>query len=160
MHQLRLDLGLDTSARQGAPFPPSPAQPQSSQSSAVPSKWAPPDRPGIAPSSETSGVRSIPPLPTKWTPPSGSTNPQGSPPPQGIPRPGPMPMRPPLPPTQGGPRPSSYKVREDPENNDLWHHLWHLPDHSVQVHPHPPPERDPHLDKGKPDPHHPPPLED
>ena len=97
--------GLDTSARQGAPFPPSPAQPQSSQSSAVPSKWAPPDRPGITPSSETSGVRSIPPLPTKWTPPSGSTYPQGSPPPQGIPRPGPMAMRPPLPPTQGGPRP-------------------------------------------------------
>ena len=97
--------GLDTSARQGVPFPSPPGQPQSSQPSAVPSKWVPPDRPGIAASSETSGVRSIPPLPTKWTPPSGSTNPQGSPPPQGIPRPGPMPMRPPLPPTQGGPRP-------------------------------------------------------
>ena len=96
--------GLDTSTRQGTPFPSAPSQPQSSQSSAVPSKWAPPDRPGIPPSSETSGVRAIPPLPTKWTPQSGSTNTPGSPPPQGIPRPGPMPMRPPMPPTQGGPR--------------------------------------------------------
>jgi hypothetical protein len=97
--------GLDTSARQNAPFPPAPGQPQSSQSSPVPSKWGPPDRQGTGSSSDTGGVRSIPPLPTKWTPPSGSTNPQGSPPPQGIPRPGPMPMRPPAPPTQGGPRP-------------------------------------------------------
>ncbi len=97
--------GLDTSARQGVPFPGAPSQPQSSQSSAVPSKWAPPDRPGTSQSSESTGVRSIPPLPPKWTPASGSTNPQGSPPPQGIPRPGPMPMRPPVPPTQGGPRP-------------------------------------------------------
>ena len=97
--------GLDTSARQGAPFPSSPNQPQGSQSSPVPSKWGPPDRPATGPSSETTGVRSIPPLPTKWTPPSGSPNPQGSPPPQGFPRPGPMPMRPPGPPTQGGPRP-------------------------------------------------------
>src|SRR6266852_1917900 len=97
--------GLDTSARQGAPFPSAPGQPQSSQSSPVPSKWGPPDRPGTGPSSDTGGVRSIPPLPTKWSPPSGSPNPQGSPPPQGIPRPGPMPMRPPVPPTQGGPRP-------------------------------------------------------
>src|SRR5229473_8211 len=97
--------GLDTSARQGVPFPSPPGQPQSSQSSPVPSKWGPPDRPGAGPSSDTGGVRSIPPLPTKWSPPSGSSNPQGSPPPQGIPRPGPMPMRPPIPPTQGGPRP-------------------------------------------------------
>ncbi len=97
--------GLDTSARQGMPFPPTPTQPQNSQSSPVPSKWGPPDRPSTGPSSDTGGVRSIPPLPTKWSPPSGSTNPQGSPPPQGIPRPGPMPMRPPVPPTQGGPRP-------------------------------------------------------
>ncbi len=97
--------GLDTSARQGVPFPSAPSQPQSSQSSPVPSKWAPPDRPATGPSSDTGGVRSIPPLPTKWSPPSGSSNPQGSPPPQGIPRPGPMPMRPPIPPTQGGPRP-------------------------------------------------------
>ena len=97
--------GLDTSARQGTPFPSATGQPQSSQSSAVPSKWAPSDRPGVEPSSETPGVRSIPPLPTKWTPPSGSTNPQGAPPPPGIPRPGLMPMRPPLPPTQGGSRP-------------------------------------------------------
>src|SRR5438034_854690 len=97
--------GLDTSARQGVPFPSAPGQPQSSQSSPVPSKWGPPDRPAIGPSSDTGGVRSIPPLPTKWTPPSGSTTPQSSPPPQTIPRPGPMPMRPPVPPTQGGPRP-------------------------------------------------------
>src|SRR6266481_5597840 len=97
--------GLDTSARQGVPFPSAPSQPQSSQSSPVPSKWAPPDRPATGPSSDTSGVRSIPPLPTKWSPPSGSSNPQGSPPPQGIPRPAPMPMRPTVPPTQGGPRP-------------------------------------------------------
>src|SRR3989441_8907454 len=97
--------GLDTSARQGVPFPSAPSQPQSSQSSPCPSKWAPPDRPATGPSSDTGGVRSIPPLPTKWTPPSGSPNPQGSPPPQGFPRPGPMPMRPPGPPTQGGPRP-------------------------------------------------------
>src|SRR5712691_92218 len=97
--------GLDTSARQGVPFPSPPGQPQSSQSSPVPSKWGPPDRPATGPSSDTGGVRSIPPLPTKWSPPSGSSNPQGSPPPQGIPRPGPMPMRPPVPPTQGGPRP-------------------------------------------------------
>ena len=97
--------GLDTSARQGVPFPPAPGQPQSSQSSPVPSKWGYPDRPVTGPSSDTGGVRSIPPLPTKWTPPSGPTNPQGTPPPQGIPRPGPMPMRPPVPPTQGGPRP-------------------------------------------------------
>jgi hypothetical protein len=97
--------GLDTSARQGAPFPSAPGQPQGSQSSPVPSKWGPPDRQASGPSSDTGGVRSIPPLPTKWSPPSGSSNPQGSPPPQGIPRPGPMPMRPPAPPTQGGPRP-------------------------------------------------------
>jgi hypothetical protein len=97
--------GLDTSARQGMPFPSAPGQPQSSQSSPVPSKWGSPDRPGTGPSSDTGGVRSIPPLPTKWSPPSGSSNPQGTPPPQGIPRPGPMPMRPPAPPTQGGPRP-------------------------------------------------------
>src|SRR6267143_1318634 len=97
--------GLDTSARQGVPFPSAPGQQQSSQSSPVPSKWGPPDRPAIGPSSDTGGVRSIPPLPTKWSPPSGSSNPQGSPPPQGIPRPGPMPMRPSTPPTQGGPRP-------------------------------------------------------
>src|SRR6266851_2259505 len=97
--------GLDTSARQGVPFPSPPGQPPSSQSSSVPSKWGPPDRPGTGQSSDTGGVRSIPPLPTKWSPPSGSSNPQGSPPPQGIPRPGPMPMRPTVPPTQGGPRP-------------------------------------------------------
>lgn len=97
--------GLDTSARQGVPFPSAPGQPQSSQSSPVPSKWGPPDRPVTGPSLDTGGVRSIPPLPTKWTPPSGSNNPQGSPPPQTIPRPGPMPMKPPVPPTQGGPRP-------------------------------------------------------
>ena len=97
--------GLDTSVRQGMPFPPAPGQPQSSQSSPVPSKWGPPDRPSTGPSSDTGGVRSIPPLPTKWSPPSGSSNPQGTPPPQGIPRPGPMPMRPPVPPPQGGPRP-------------------------------------------------------
>jgi hypothetical protein len=99
--------GLDTSARQGTPFPSSPTQSQNSQSSPVPSKWGTPtDRPLTGPLSESTGVRSIPPLPTKWTPPSGATNPQGSPPPQGVPRPGPMPMRPPLPPTQGGgPRP-------------------------------------------------------
>src|SRR6266446_2560811 len=97
--------GLDTSARQGVPFPSPSGQPPSSQSSPVPSKWGPPDRSGTGPSSDTGGVRSIPPLPTKWSPPSGSSNPQGSPPPQGIPRPGPMPMRPPVPPTQGGPRP-------------------------------------------------------
>ena len=97
--------GLDTSVRQGVPFPSAPGQPQGSQSSAVPSKWGPPDRPATGPSSDTGGVRSIPPLPTKWSPPSGSSNPQGSPPPQGIPRPGPMPMRPPVPPAQSGPRP-------------------------------------------------------
>ena len=97
--------GLDTSARQNSPFPSTSTQPQGSPSSPVPSKWASPDRPATGPLPDTGGVRSIPPLPTKWTPPSGSTNPQGSPPPQGIPRPGPMPMRPPVPPTQGGPRP-------------------------------------------------------
>ena len=97
--------GLDASARPSVPFPSAPGQPQSSQSSPVPSKWGPPDRQGTGPSSDAGGVRSIPPLPTKWSPPSGSTNPQGNPPPQGIPRPGPMPMRPPVPPTQGGPRP-------------------------------------------------------
>ena len=97
--------GLDTSARQGVPFPSAPGQPQSSQSSPVPSKWGPPERPATSPASDTGGIRSIPPLPTKWSPPSGSSNPQGTPPPQGIPRPGPMPMRPPVPPAQGGPRP-------------------------------------------------------
>jgi hypothetical protein len=97
--------GLDTSARQGMPFPSAPGQPQSSSSSPVPSKWGPPDRQGTGPSSDTGGVRSIPPLPTKWSPPSGSTNPQGATPPQSIPRSGPMPMRPPVPPAQGGPRP-------------------------------------------------------
>ena len=97
--------GLDTSARQGVPFPSGPAQPQSSPSSPVPSKWASPDRPNTSPPSDMGGVRSIPPLPAKWTPPSGPANPQGSPPPQGVPRPGPMPMRPPVASTQGGPRP-------------------------------------------------------
>src|SRR5712691_4941329 len=66
--------GLDTSARQGVPFPPPSGQPPSSQSSPVPSKWGPPDRSGTGPSSDTGGVRSIPPLPTKWSPPSGSSN--------------------------------------------------------------------------------------
>src|SRR6266704_2396815 len=48
--------GLDTSARQGVPFPSTPVPSQSSQSSAVPSKWAPPiDRPGTGPSSESAG---------------------------------------------------------------------------------------------------------
>jgi hypothetical protein len=97
--------GLDTSARQGALFPSAPAQQQSPQSSSIPSKWASPDRPNTSPPSDMGGVRSIPPLPAKWTPPSGPANPQGSQTPQGIPRPGPMPMRPPGPPTQGGPRP-------------------------------------------------------
>jgi hypothetical protein len=97
--------GLDTSARQGAPFPSAPAQQQSPQSSPIPSKWASPDRPSTSPPSDMGGVRSIPPLPAKWTPPSGPANPQGSQTPQGVPRPGPMPMRPPGPPTQGGPRP-------------------------------------------------------
>jgi hypothetical protein len=98
--------GLDTSARQGMPFSAVPTQPHSSQSSPVPSKWATPtDRPPIGQPSESTGVRSIPPLPTKWTPSSGSNNPQGSPPTQGVPRPGPMPMRPPIPPSQSGPRP-------------------------------------------------------
>ncbi|HVH16647.1 MAG TPA: hypothetical protein VNA15_13155 [Candidatus Angelobacter sp.] len=96
--------GLDTSARQGVPFPSAPGQPQSSQTSPVPSKWGPPARPGAGPLPDTGGIRSIPPLPTKWSPPSGSPNPQGTPLPQGISRPGPMPMRPPVPPTQG-PRP-------------------------------------------------------
>ena len=97
--------GLDTSARQGMPFPSTPTQPQSSQSPPVPSKWAPPERLATPPTSDTGGVRSIPPLPPRWTPPSGSPNPPGSPSPQGIPRPSPMPMRPPGPPVQGGPRP-------------------------------------------------------
>jgi hypothetical protein len=97
--------GLDTSARQGVFFPSAPGQPQSSQSSPVPSKWASPDRPNTSPPSDMGGVRSIPPLPAKWTPSSGPPNPQGSPPPPGVPRPGSMPMRPPGPPTQGGPRP-------------------------------------------------------
>jgi hypothetical protein len=103
--------GLDTSAKQTGSSSGFPA-PSSSQPAPVPSKWASPeDRSGPSQFGEGGGVRSIPPLPTKWTPPSGSPGVQDRsvPPPQGFPRPvpgpGPVPGRSPVPLQQGPPRP-------------------------------------------------------
>jgi hypothetical protein len=103
--------GLDTAAKQ--PSPPSGfTSPSQGQPAPVPSKWASPDdRSGSGQFGEGSGVRSIPPLPPKWTPQSGppTTQDRPAPPPQGFPRPGqgpaPVPSRAPLPPQQGPPRP-------------------------------------------------------
>src|SRR2546426_1081170 len=81
--------GIDTSARQGAPFPPSPAQPPSSQSSAVPSKWTPPDPPrpfGAGPPRPPPGMG---PQPGQ-----GQAGPR-PPPPLGGPMPMPQPWKPP-----------------------------------------------------------------
>jgi hypothetical protein len=81
---------------------------QASQTSPVPSKWAPPEDRPVTSQWPEGGVKSIPPLPTKWTPPTGQTNPQERPPPpSGFPRPGPAPVpsRGPLPTPPGGPRP-------------------------------------------------------
>ncbi len=98
--------GMEMTARQEQQFPGYSSQPQGPQSTPVPSKWASPaDKPGTGQWPE-GGVKSIPPLPTKWSPPAGTTTPQERPPPQqGFPRPGPLPVRGPLPPPQGGPRP-------------------------------------------------------
>src|SRR5205809_650902 len=87
--------GLDTSARPGVPFPSTPVPSQSSQSSAVPSKWAPPiDRPGTGPPSESTGVRSIPPLGMGHQPGPGQPGPR-PPAPMGVPMPMPQPWKPP-----------------------------------------------------------------
>src|SRR5947208_1223298 len=87
-------------------YPPNKTRPLGPPSTPVPSKWASPaDKLGTGQWPE-GGVKSIPPLPTKWSPPAGTTTPQERPPPQqGFPRPGPLPVRGPLPPPQGGPRP-------------------------------------------------------
>ncbi len=98
--------GMDVSVRQDQQFPGFPSQPQTSQSTPVPSKWANPEEKTGAGQWPEGGVKSIPPLPTKWSPPAGTSMPQERPPPQqGFPRPGPLPVRGPLPPPQGGPRP-------------------------------------------------------
>src|SRR5207249_4099888 len=74
--------GMEMTARQEQQFPGYSSQPQGPQSTPVPSKWASPaDRPGTGQWPE-GGVKSIPPLPTKWSPPAGTTTPQERPPPQ------------------------------------------------------------------------------
>jgi hypothetical protein len=98
--------GMDVTAKPDQQFSGFPSQPQSPQSTPVPSKWAPPEEKTGPGQWSEGGVKSIPPLPTKWSPPSGTSSPQERPPPQqGFPRPGQMPPRGPLPPPQGGPRP-------------------------------------------------------
>ena len=99
--------GLDIGARQDQQFSGFSSQPLTPQSAPVPSKWAQPEERANSGQWAEGGPKSIPPLPTKWSPPSGS---QGTQPPlsqQQFPRPGtgPMPNRGPLPPPQGGPRP-------------------------------------------------------
>jgi hypothetical protein len=101
--------GLDLSAKQDQSFTGFSSQPQTSQpsqTSPVPSKWATPEGKTGTSQWPEGGVKSIPPLPTKWTPSTGSNNPQERPsPPSGFPRPGPMPGRGPISAPQGGPRP-------------------------------------------------------
>jgi len=99
--------GMDTNARQDQPFTGFSSQPQTQQPSPVPSKWASPeDKTGTSQWSE-GGVKSIPPLPPKWTPSTGQTTPQERPaPPPGFPRPqASMPGRGPVSTPQSGPRP-------------------------------------------------------
>jgi hypothetical protein len=102
--------GLDVGAKPDQQFTGFSSQPQTPQTSPVPSKWAPPeDKTGTSQWPE-SGVKSIPPLPTKWTPPAGQGSPQERPPSSpGFPRPGPglgpLPARGPVSTPQSGPRP-------------------------------------------------------
>src|SRR5205809_4029338 len=113
--------GMNVAARQDQQFPGFASQPQSPQSTPVPSKWtSPADKTGTGQWPE-SGVKSIPPLPTKWSPPAGTTNPQERPPPQqGFPRPGQLPVRGPLPPPQGGPRPFIIHGPGGPSRPEQW----------------------------------------
>ena len=100
--------GLDVSAKQGSSFPGYSAPVKSQDPSPVPPKWAPAPASQSAPSQwPDTGVRSIPPLPTKWSPPGGTPGAQDRlPPPQGLPRPGQLPPRGPMsPPPQSAPRP-------------------------------------------------------
>lgn len=100
--------GMDLGAKPEQSFTGFSNQPQTSQTSPVPSKWGPPeDKTGPSQWLE-GGVKSIPPLPTKWTPPTGQNVAQERPPPpSGFPRPGPgpVPTRGPISAPQGGPRP-------------------------------------------------------
>jgi hypothetical protein len=98
--------GLDLGAKQDQPFTGFSSQPQTPQTSPVPSKWIPPEDKTETNQWPQGGVKSIPPLPTKWTPPTGQNNTQERPSPApGFPRPGPMPGRGPVSSPQGGPRP-------------------------------------------------------
>lgn len=102
--------GMDANLKQEQQFGGFPGPSQNMQTSPVTSKWATPDEKPEQAQWQQGGVKSIPPLPTKWTPPSGPSSAEDrSAPPQGIPRPGPPPLpgisRGPLPPPQGGPRP-------------------------------------------------------
>lgn len=99
--------GMDIGAKQDQQFSAFPGQPPPTQSAPVPSKWAQPEERANQGQWPESGPKSIPPLPTKWTPPSGSQGSQSPVPPPQFQRPGtgPMPNRGPLPPPQGGPRP-------------------------------------------------------
>lgn len=101
--------GMDIMPKQDQQYSGFPTQPQASQPAPVPSKWASPtdERPNPGQWSE-GGVKSIPPLPSKWTPSQGSqTQPPSPSQPSPFPRPGPSPLpaRGPIPPSQGGPRP-------------------------------------------------------
>ena len=99
--------GLDIGAKQEQQFSGFSSHPPTTQSAPVPSKWAQPEERANSGQWAEGGPKSIPPLPTKWTPPSGPQASQPPSPQQQFPRPGtgPMPNRGPLPPPQGGPRP-------------------------------------------------------
>src|SRR5438093_3944719 len=89
--------GMEMTARQEQQFPGYSSQPQGPQSPPVPSKLhSPAEKPGTGQLPQ-GRVKSIPSLPTKWSPPSRSTTPHERPPPQpGFPTPGPWPVRGPL----------------------------------------------------------------
>lgn len=99
--------GLDVGAKQDQQFSGFSSQPSTTQSSPVPSKWAQPEERTNPGQWAEGGQKSIPPLPTKWAPPSGSQGTQPPVPQQQFQRPGtgPMPNRGPIPPPQGGTRP-------------------------------------------------------
>ena len=137
--------GMDLGAKPEQSFSGFPSQPQTAPSSPVPSKWArPEDKTGTGQWSE-SGAKSIPPLATKWSPPTGSpSNQERPPPPQAFPRPAPMPARGPILPPQSGPRPFVIQGPGGPSRPD-------------QQRPLGPPRPIAPLQQFRPDPNRPPP---
>lgn len=106
--------GLDLTARQdnsgaGRLGSQTSQAPQSSQPPGL--KWQPSGSktdPGLW--TDSSSKSAVPPVPSKWGPPGGTSSPQGqAPPPMNAPpRPGGIPPRPPVPGQQTGPRPFTY----------------------------------------------------